>query len=128
MTKQNINILVAKFGWSEEQIFLGLRAKFQCEYCNKDMFKDVDNYKLWQVDHIIPQSAPVKNFEHNSIENLAISCRQCNVNFKSNFNVGNILGYEAGREEYISYLREYVYKNRELQQIKLEIMKLNFTE
>src|SRR5438093_10759172 len=33
---------------------LAERASYPCEYCNLDMLASVENYKLWQKDHIIP--------------------------------------------------------------------------
>lgn len=57
MNQENIAILKRNFKWSEEQIQLGLRAKFKCEYCDKDLLSLIDNYKLWQKDHIIPRSS-----------------------------------------------------------------------
>jgi len=38
----------------------------------------MDNYKLWQVDHIIPKSSNYKDFDYDNLDNKAISCTYCN--------------------------------------------------
>lgn len=108
MDQEIIKILKRKFRWSEDQIKLGLRAKFKCEYCDKDLLLSVDNYKLWQKDHIIPLSSKIENFDYESFENLAIACRQCNINFKGKYNVAGNLGYQKSRLEYLLHLRKYI--------------------
>ena len=65
---------------------LGLRAGFNCEYCGKYLLQSVDNYVDWEADHIDPRSAGGPN----NFDNLALSCRQCNVRFKSNVTIARM--------------------------------------
>ena len=45
MEKEIIFQLIKKYRWSEEQIYLAMRANFRCEYCDKDLFENIENYK-----------------------------------------------------------------------------------
>jgi hypothetical protein len=60
-----------KLGWPDWMLDLGIRAKFRCEYCDKDMLADVDSYDGWQKDHIVPDG-------NDDVSNLAIACKTCN--------------------------------------------------
>ncbi|WP_409516973.1 HNH endonuclease [Empedobacter sp.] len=55
-------------------MLLAVRSKGKCEYCDKNLFESIDNYKLWQVDHIIPKSAIIENFDPENFNNKSISC------------------------------------------------------
>ena len=86
----------------------GERARYKCEYCDKDMLASVDNYLSWQLDHIIPESA---GGDHTP-ENMALSCRECTVRFKGSWNPAYVAGKDASREELILAVRENVKKKR----------------
>ena len=73
-----IDLLVEKFGWSQEQVNCGFRARFHCEYCDKYLLESYEAYDQWQIDHIIPQSTFKKGFDINSYLNMAVSCKLCN--------------------------------------------------
>lgn len=91
--------------WTAEA---GERAGYKCEYCDKDMLASVDNYLSWQLDHIIPESA---GGDH-TLENMALSCRECTVRFKGRWNPAYVAGENASREELILVVRENVKKKR----------------
>lgn len=91
--------------WTAEA---GERARYKCEYCDKDMLASVDNYLSWQLDHIIPESA---GGDH-TLENMALSCRECKVRFKRSWDPAYVAGKDASREELILVVRENVKKKR----------------
>ena len=64
-------ILINELHWPKDIVEMGIRAKFCCEYCGKDLLTDVDTYDSWQKDHIIPNGI-------NDPDNLAVSCKTCN--------------------------------------------------
>lgn len=107
-----------KYNWSSEQVQLAIRAKCKCEYCGKNMLESVDNYKLWQVDHIIPKSSRYENCEE--FENKAIACAQCNKDIKSRWNPASQLGYGKSRDEYIKATKEYITNKRQEKEIELD--------
>lgn len=127
MEEKNIQLLISYYRWSRLQINLALRAKFKCEYCDKDLFGNIDNYKLWEVDHIIPKSSNNLEIDYEHIDNKAITCRQCNVSFKSKYNPINEIGVGKSREEYIFVIRERISETRKQKQKELaEIIKVFF--
>jgi 5-methylcytosine-specific restriction endonuclease McrA len=66
-------------GWSREQIDLGVRANWCCEYCGQYLLENPDAYASWQVDHIVPVNAGGSG----ELCNLAIACHHCNFLFKN---------------------------------------------
>ena len=107
---QIIQELVDEWRWGKEQAKRGIRADFKCEYCDKDLLSSVENYKEWQEDHIVPQCEEGDDID----ENIAVSCRTCNVNIKGRWNPRKHLstGVEPVRENLIQVVREYVVKKR----------------
>lgn len=104
-----IEALVNTGQWGENDVILGIRAGFKCEYCDKDLLASVDNYKEWQRDHIIPLSKGGEDIN----ENIAISCKTCNVNIKGRWNpVSESTSENPTRQELISIVREYGIKRR----------------
>ena len=91
--------------WTAEA---GERARYKCEYCDKDMLASVDNYLSWRLDHIVPESA---GGDH-TLENVALSCRECAVRFKGHWNPAYVAGEDASREKLISAVRKNVEKKR----------------
>ncbi|REG82154.1 HNH endonuclease [Marinomonas pollencensis] len=104
-----IEALVNTGQWGENDVILGIRAGFKCEYCDKDLLATVDNYKEWQKDHIIPLSKGGENIN----ENIAISCKTCNVNIKGRWNPADESTSEnPTRQELITIVREYGIRRR----------------
>ena len=91
--------------WTAEAVE---RARYKCEYCDKDMLASVDNYLSWQLDRIVPESA---GGDH-TLENVALSCRECAVRFKGPWNPAYVAGEDASREELILAVRKNVEKKR----------------
>tara|TARA_R110000744_G_scaffold63053_1_gene129795 strand:+ start:713 stop:1090 length:378 start_codon:yes stop_codon:yes gene_type:complete len=104
-----IEALVNTGQWGENDVILGIRAGFKCEYCDKDLLASVDNYKEWQKDHIIPLSKGGEDIN----ENIAISCKTCNVNIKGRWNPADESTPEnLTRQELITIVREYGIRRR----------------
>jgi 5-methylcytosine-specific restriction endonuclease McrA len=91
--------------WSAKSAFLGERAGFKCEYCGRDLSASVNDYKDWQEDHIVPKS---KGGDNDDVNNLAVSCRPCNVNWKAKWDPSTVCGDNASREELIEAVRKHV--------------------
>jgi len=108
MNKTIIRELVNTGIWSEQAAHLCERAGHRCEYCGLDFFASADNYKQWQEDHIIPQCLG----GDNSIDNLAASCRTCNVDLKSRWDPREVAGATASREQLVAAVRQYVSHKR----------------
>lgn len=94
--------------WGPRNIAIAVRANFRCEYCDRDLLASVDAYKEWQHDHIVPQSVK----EDNGLNNMALSCRTCNVSFKGKWDPGHGLPDDASREKLVAAVRQYVARKR----------------
>ena len=105
MEKQELIEALSAYQWDETNVKLAIRADFKCEYCGKDLLENVDNYKLWQIDHIIPKSSQCRDCE--SFENKALSCTQCNKDLKGKWNPVSIIGEGKTRQEYIFVVKEF---------------------
>ena len=101
--------LVATKMWSTKSAFLGERAGFKCEYCGLNLLSSVNDYKEWQEDHIVPKS---KGGDDEDWNNLAVSCRTCNVNWKGKWDPRTVCGENASREELIEAIRNYVSRQK----------------
>jgi 5-methylcytosine-specific restriction endonuclease McrA len=102
--------LVATGKWGERAVRIAARSDFKCAYCDRDLLASVDNYKSWQEDHIVPLDSGGEDTE----ENLALSCRTCNVNIKGKWNPLTVCSDESTRNERIIAIRKYVAKKRAL--------------
>ena len=69
-----IKRLVSEFRFSVEQAENALRARFRCEYCDRDLLSSVDAYHSWHLDHLVPRSRGGAD----AVENYALSCKPCN--------------------------------------------------
>ena len=78
MTSEGKQKLIG-LGWSKEQIDLGDRANWCCEYCDQNLLEGPDAYASWPVDYIIPVNAGGSD----EFCNVAIACRNCNFLFKN---------------------------------------------
>ena len=100
--------LAAAMGWPGWAIDIAVRANFRCEYCDRDLLASVDAYKEWQHDHIVSQRVK----EDNGPNNMALSCRTCNVSFKGKSDPSHDLPDNASREELVAAVRQYVARKR----------------
>jgi 5-methylcytosine-specific restriction endonuclease McrA len=78
--------------WHPEAVRRAIRANFRCEYCDRDFFASVDDYKTLQEDHIIPTSAG------GSVDgnNIAIACLTCNCIIKKHWDLRTVYGNNLG--------------------------------
>ncbi len=100
--------------WSPEAAPVGVRAEFRCEYCGLDFLANPWNYKLIQIDHIVPLS---EGGSRTDYENQALACVPCNYNFKRWYNPRKDAGSEADRAALIAaasaYIQEQMKKTEE---------------
>jgi hypothetical protein len=68
--------------WAKPTPEVAERAKYRCEYCDLDFLASLENYKLWQVDHIVS----VNSGGDEGLANLALACRRCNSDLKGRWN------------------------------------------
>lgn len=109
-----------ELGWSDPAIDLGIDQKFKCIYCDRDLLASIEDYDVWQFDHLIPIS---KGGPDNS-ENLVVACKLCNF-VKRNFNVKEIAGENAPWEEYEMLARAFIVEKRREKAAKLtEVQKI----
>jgi hypothetical protein len=67
--------LADRLGWSQEAAFLGLRAGFCCEYCDRPLLRSVEDYDTWQNDHVLPTN---RGGSDDYKANKALACKMCN--------------------------------------------------
>ncbi|MEN6601159.1 MAG: HNH endonuclease signature motif containing protein [Bryobacteraceae bacterium] len=91
--------------WSRQSALLGKRARFCCEYCGLDFLVSVENYKLWQVDHIVPTCS---GGDPTDFDNLAVACKVCNWDWKNRWDPRSAAGENASREALIQAVREHI--------------------
>ncbi len=65
-------------GWSFEAAYVGLRAGFRCEYCDRPLLRSVEDYDAWQNDHVRPQSQTDAVIAQDYVNNWALACKTCN--------------------------------------------------
>jgi len=117
--KELIRRLLETGSWGERAIKIGIRANFKCEYCGKNLINTLSNYTEWQEDHIIPLSKGGQDH----INNIALSCRFCNITLKSRWNPVENAGEKNSRNELIEKVKEYIKTQRKLKSKKLNSFK-----
>ncbi len=109
--------LVATGKWSAGSARLGERARYLCEYCDLDLLKTAGAYKLWQNDHIVPLA---HGGDPTDFGNLAVACKQCNWDFKSDWDPREMAGPNASRNELIAAVRSYISRRKATAEGELE--------
>ncbi len=107
-----------KLGWSEEAVDLGKRQDFRCHYCHRDFLASIEDYDMWQTDHLIPRSKQGLD----AIENKLFACKLCNF-VKRNFDPRSKASENATFEELAKIASEHVTKGRGEKQARLEKIK-----
>jgi hypothetical protein len=110
--------LCSSFQWSPEQIELGVRAGFKCEYCGRDLLASVDDYDAWQVDHVFPASRRGPE----DPENKAVSCKTCNFMKRNWIPEGTTID-SARRDAMILEARRHIERKRAQKSASLSRMK-----
>ena len=121
MNKEELIQELLNFNWDRTNVELAIRANLKCEYCRKDLLENMDNYKLWQVDHLIPKSSGYIDCE--KFDNKAISCVQFNKDLKGKWNPALEIGEGKTREKYIFTVKKYINKKRNDKNLEVAEMK-----
>lgn len=116
--KKLISKLVETKLWGDRSAKIGLRAKFRCEYCGKYLLENIESYKEWQEDHIIPLSKGGKD----EIDNIALSCRFCNMVLKKKWNP-NEDEKKLTRQQLIMRVIKHLEEVKKIENDKLEIFR-----
>ena len=109
-----------KWGATKTTPKVAERAGYKCEYCDLDLLESVMHYWLIEVDHIVPKSKI--EGDPDQIDNLAFSCRTCNVNLKRAWDPRTVTSENVGRSELIEAVRRHVADGRKKKQTELEQM------
>lgn len=104
-----VKSLIATGKWSEEQARLGEQTGYACDYCGLDFLASVENYKMWQCDHIIPRNKGGSD----APDNLTVACRICNMDFKSTYDPRSDTPPNASREQLIEAVRAYIQNKKQ---------------
>ena len=96
------------FNWEPDNVRIALESGFRCAYCDLDLFRDVESYFLWTVDHLVPRSAGGAD----EVSNMVLACRICNVNLKRRWNPAKGLPPGASKAELLQHARAHVGSER----------------
>jgi hypothetical protein len=109
-TEELVEYFTTTANWSTRAVRIGIRAKFRCEYCDKDLLGSPESFKSWQEDHIIPKHAGI---DPDDEDNIALSCRECNVDFKGTWDPRQACRKsDPSRQDLISAVRNHVSRER----------------
>ncbi len=109
--------LVKTGRWEDMQARRGILNDFRCEYCDRDLFADVEGYMAWTKDHIVPIEAGGLD----TFENIAIACHSCNAKIKGKWNPATVCKSGAGRDDLVRATRDFVRHGRERYLRELQI-------
>ncbi len=102
--------------WGDVGIDCGIRARFRCEYCDRDLLASLDDYKAWAQDHIVPR----KHGGSDNIDNMAVACHPCNWSYKRDWDPRESAGARATRNELIAATRAFIAERRTADQANLD--------
>ena len=88
----------------KERVFF--RDKGICQYCKEPIAESIRDWWSADVDHIDPTSSA--EWIHNALDNLALSCRSCNVR-KMHFMVAD----SQSRDEAIRMVQLHIKKRNQ---------------
>lgn len=96
--------------WGPINTGAGVRARFRCEYCDRNLLRSVDDYYAWQIDHIVPGGG-------DADENIALACSTCNHLKHTFVPVGDC------REQRVECARKHIGLRRVKKQAELEALR-----
>ena len=108
-------LLTSQYRFGAEFFEVGVRARFKCEYCDKDLLVSVDVYEFhWEREHVVPSARGGAD----EFENLAFSCRTCNQ-LKRDWNPAEAAPADAIRDDLVRIARDYIQALRAERQTEL---------
>ena len=108
-------VLAERLGWSDEAAYLGLRAGFHCEYCDRPLIGSIEDYDAWQNDHIHPRT---RKGSDDYVKNKALACKTCN--FIKRHTEVKCNPDTLSRAELVLLYREIVKERRARKQMELD--------
>ena len=87
----------------------GVEADFRCEYCGEDLLASLGAYYSIQIDHVLP----VSHDGPHCFENMALSCKPCNL-LKRDF-----VPSGSNREERVADARRHLLVHRRARKSRL---------
>ncbi|MEN6493764.1 MAG: HNH endonuclease signature motif containing protein, partial [Thermoguttaceae bacterium] len=121
MDANSLNALkaaLARYGWSAEAVELGITNGFRCVYCGRDLLRSIEDYDVWQFDHI----TPVSKGGPDTAENKAVACKLCNF-AKRDFDASKVAGPNASIDELQRIAAAHVEARRKEKRDKLREIK-----
>ena len=125
MTRARIDKLTSRLtarlknlNWSHEALYLGLRARFRCEYCGRSLLRSIENHDTWCNDHVLPKS---RGGSDDFRRNKALSCRLCN-RLKRN-SVPRGAGASVDRETLLTMFRPLINDRRKTMRRNLAVFR-----
>jgi hypothetical protein len=115
--------IVARLGWSEEAAFLGLRARFCCEYCDRPLLRSIEDYDTWQNAHVLPRS---RGGSEDYRAKKAMACKTCN--FMKRHTLLNEPVTDLDRDQLIQRYREVFQERRRRKAEELATVRAVFRE
>jgi hypothetical protein len=110
MTREQLIENLEREGWAEGTVLVWRRARYKCEYCDKDLMVCAGDYfHVAQLDHVVPGVA-------DSLNNFALACIACNrIKRQRIFSTEPV-----AREETIRLARIYIQGIRERDRLRME--------
>lgn len=118
MALQNLKTALKPLGWSEEAVVLGLKQEFRCKYCKRDLLATIEDYDVWQFDHVVPVSKQGADM----MENKVVACKLCNF-AKRSFDPRSNVDEHATAEQLLNAAENYVMQVREQKKERLQKVK-----
>ena len=112
-------LLVRSYRYGADMVDIAWRARFRCEYCDKDLLRSVDDYEWnWEREHVVPTSPGGPDL----VDNWALACRTCNQ-LKGDWDPRPDAADAQNREALVASARAYVQgrraqRGRELDEVR----------
>ncbi len=108
--------LTTRYRYGTEMVDIAWRAKFRCEYCDKDLLRSVDDYEWnWEREHVVPTSRGGSDL----LQNWALACRTCNQ-IKGAWDPREDAGGSDDRDQLVAAARAHVQARRAERMTELE--------